>query len=135
MVRHSCAVAAVDPDLALRQAAGTQAPRFSADYDDVVPIDGLRDGFEFAGARVSFGSFQRGIHRARIQRGPAALTLMTSFKDPLLLCLRPRPRGCLGGGRRHYDEQQVEALALSIAGINAWNRINVITRQITGEWV
>jgi hypothetical protein len=31
---------------------------------------------------VSFGSFQRGIHRARIQRGPAALTLYTSVKDP-----------------------------------------------------
>jgi putative restriction endonuclease len=42
----------------------------------------LREGFEFAGARVSFGSFQRGIHRGQIQRGPAALTLTTSFKDP-----------------------------------------------------
>ena len=36
----------------------------------------------FDGKRVSFGSFQRGIHRAPIQRGPAALTLTTSFKDP-----------------------------------------------------
>src|SRR3954469_12170661 len=82
MVRHSCVVAAVDPDLALRQAAVAQARRLTADYDDLVPIDRLREGFEFAGSRVSFGSFQRGIHRARIQRGPAALTLMTSFKDP-----------------------------------------------------
>jgi hypothetical protein len=24
---------------------------------------------------------------------------------------------------------------LSIAAINAWNRINAATRQITGEWV
>jgi hypothetical protein len=24
---------------------------------------------------------------------------------------------------------------LAIAAINAWNRINAITRQITGEWV
>jgi putative restriction endonuclease len=31
---------------------------------------------------VSFGSFQKGIHRARVQRGPAALTLTTSLKDP-----------------------------------------------------
>lgn len=32
--------------------------------------------------RVSFGSFQKGIHRSRLQRGAAALTLTTSFKDP-----------------------------------------------------
>jgi putative restriction endonuclease len=62
--------------------AVAQARRLTADYDDLVPIDRLREGFEFAGSRVSFGSFQRGIHRAGIQRGPAALTLMTSFKDP-----------------------------------------------------
>jgi hypothetical protein len=24
---------------------------------------------------------------------------------------------------------------VAIAGINAWNRINAATRQITGEWV
>jgi AhpD family alkylhydroperoxidase len=36
---------------------------------------------------------------------------------------------------RHYDERQLAALVLSIASINAWNRINATTRQITGEWV
>ena len=36
---------------------------------------------------------------------------------------------------RHYDEAQLGALVLSIAAINAWNRINVATRQVTGEWV
>ena len=36
---------------------------------------------------------------------------------------------------RHYDEQQLGALVLSIAQINAWNRINASTRQITGDWV
>jgi AhpD family alkylhydroperoxidase len=36
---------------------------------------------------------------------------------------------------RHYDEAQLGALVLSIAGINAWNRLNVATRQVTGEWV
>ncbi len=75
-------MAAVDPDLELRQAAVARARQLTEDYDDLVPRDRLLAGFEFAGARVSFGSFQRGIHRARIQRGPAALTLMTSFKDP-----------------------------------------------------
>ncbi len=36
---------------------------------------------------------------------------------------------------RHYDEPQLAGLVLTIAGINAWNRINAATRQITGEWV
>jgi hypothetical protein len=51
-------------------------------HDDLVPIDRLREGFEFGGQRISFGSFQKGIHRSRIQQGPAALTLTTSVRDP-----------------------------------------------------
>ena len=30
---------------------------------------------------------------------------------------------------KHYDEDQLAALVALIAGINAWNRLNVITRQ------
>jgi AhpD family alkylhydroperoxidase len=36
---------------------------------------------------------------------------------------------------RHYDKRQLAGLVLTIAGINAWNRINASTRQITGNWV
>jgi AhpD family alkylhydroperoxidase len=36
---------------------------------------------------------------------------------------------------RHYDEPVLAALVISIAAINAWNRINATTRQITGDWV
>ena len=36
---------------------------------------------------------------------------------------------------RHFDESQLAALVVAIASINAWNRINATTRQITGEWV
>ena len=36
---------------------------------------------------------------------------------------------------RHYDDAQLSGLVIAIAGINAWNRINAATRQITGEWV
>ena len=32
-------------------------------------------------------------------------------------------------------ESQLAGLVLAIAGINAWNRINAATRQITGQWV
>ncbi len=36
---------------------------------------------------------------------------------------------------RHYDEAQLAGLVVGIAAINAWNRINAATRQITGDWV
>ena len=36
---------------------------------------------------------------------------------------------------RHYDESALAGLVVAIASINAWNRINGATRQITGEWV
>ncbi len=36
---------------------------------------------------------------------------------------------------RHYSEPQLGALVVAIAGINAYNRLNAATRQITGRWV
>ena len=36
---------------------------------------------------------------------------------------------------RHYEEPQLAALVIAIASINAWNRINAATRQVSGEWV
>jgi AhpD family alkylhydroperoxidase len=36
---------------------------------------------------------------------------------------------------RHYDEPALAALVVAIASINAWNRINAATRQVSGEWV
>jgi AhpD family alkylhydroperoxidase len=35
---------------------------------------------------------------------------------------------------KHYDEPALAALTIQIASINAWNRLNVITRQVAGEW-
>ena len=75
-------MAPVDPDLALRQEAVARARQLIQAYDDLVPLERLREGFRFEGQRISYGSFQKGIHRARVQRGPAALTLTTSYKDP-----------------------------------------------------
>jgi AhpD family alkylhydroperoxidase len=34
---------------------------------------------------------------------------------------------------RHYDEQALAGLVLSISLINVWNRLNVVTRQIAGQ--
>jgi AhpD family alkylhydroperoxidase len=36
---------------------------------------------------------------------------------------------------RHYTEPQLAALVVAIASINAFNRLNAATRQLTGEWV
>jgi AhpD family alkylhydroperoxidase len=36
---------------------------------------------------------------------------------------------------RHYEEPQLAALVILIAAINAWNRVNAITRQVSGQWV
>ena len=36
---------------------------------------------------------------------------------------------------RHYDERQLAGLVLAIGLINAWNRVNATTQQITGGWV
>jgi len=35
---------------------------------------------------------------------------------------------------RHYDQPQLAALVVAIAAINAWNRLNAATRQISGDW-
>lgn len=67
-----------DPDRELRLAAQDKARELNRRFQDVVPFPAIREGFAFGGERVSFGSFQKGIHRARQQRGPAALTLTTA---------------------------------------------------------
>jgi AhpD family alkylhydroperoxidase len=36
---------------------------------------------------------------------------------------------------RHYNETELAALVVTIATINAFNRVNAATRQITGSWV
>jgi AhpD family alkylhydroperoxidase len=35
---------------------------------------------------------------------------------------------------KHYDQDQLGALVALIASINAWNRLNVITRQPAGDY-
>jgi AhpD family alkylhydroperoxidase len=36
---------------------------------------------------------------------------------------------------RHFSEAQLGALVTTIAVANLWNRLNVATRQVTGDWV
>lgn len=57
-----------------------------------------------------------------------AVTRVADRSDPV-------PDDVWDEAARHYDEQELAALVLKIAGINAWNRINAATRQVTGGWV
>ncbi len=36
---------------------------------------------------------------------------------------------------RHYSEQALSALVMAIALANFWNRLDVTTGQVTGDWV
>jgi len=36
--------------------------------------------------------------------------------------------------KRHYNDPQLAAILLHVAMTNVWNRLNVATRQIAGEW-
>jgi putative restriction endonuclease len=55
----------------------------SAKHGEDIPYSGgLDQGFRFRGRRVSFLSRYKGIHRAAIQRGPAALSIQTSAESP-----------------------------------------------------
>ncbi len=46
----------------------------------------------------------------------------------------PVPAAVFEEAAKYYDEMAMAALVISIAAINAWNRLNVITGQEAGEW-
>jgi AhpD family alkylhydroperoxidase len=56
-----------------------------------------------------------------------AVTRLSDRTDPV-------PDEIWAEAARHYDEQALAALVLSIATTNAFNRINVSTRQVAGSW-
>lgn len=57
-----------------------------------------------------------------------ALTRIADRPDPV-------PDAVWDEAARHYDEKGLAALVLIISSINVWNRLNVATRQIAGEWM
>jgi putative restriction endonuclease len=67
----------------VRASCFAQLAVLCAEFGDDVPYrDGLERGFVFRGARVPYLSPQKGIFRAAVQRGPAALSLQTSANTP-----------------------------------------------------
>jgi AhpD family alkylhydroperoxidase len=47
----------------------------------------------------------------------------------------PVPDDVWDEAARHYDEAGLASLVITIAATNAWNRINVTTRQLAGSFV
>jgi len=71
------------PDDALRASCFASLDVLCATHGDDVPYTGGLDaGFAFRGQRVPFLSPQKGIYRAAVQEGPAALSINTSFASP-----------------------------------------------------
>jgi AhpD family alkylhydroperoxidase len=47
----------------------------------------------------------------------------------------PVPDDVFDEAAKHFDEGSLGALIVQIALINAWNRLNAVTRQIGGAWI
>jgi len=56
-----------------------------------------------------------------------AVTRLTDLSDPV-------PDEIWKEAARHYDESALASLVLWIATTNVWNRLNVATKQVAGEW-
>lgn len=46
----------------------------------------------------------------------------------------PVPDNVWKEAAQYYDEKALAGLVMSVALINTWNRLNVTTRQVAGEW-
>ena len=46
----------------------------------------------------------------------------------------PVPDEVFEEAAKHYDGPGLAALVVAIAAINTWNRLNVMTGQVAGEW-
>lgn len=56
-----------------------------------------------------------------------AITRLSDREDPV-------PDEVYDEAAKHFDEPALAALILHITLINAWNRLNVATRQVPGAW-
>ena len=57
-----------------------------------------------------------------------AMTRLSDRSDPV-------PDAVWKEATQYYDEKAMAALILSIATTNVFNRLNVTTRQVAGEWI
>jgi AhpD family alkylhydroperoxidase len=57
-----------------------------------------------------------------------AVTRLSDRADPV-------PDEIWNAASEHYDERKLAALIMAVALVNVWNRLNVSTRQVAGEWL
>lgn len=57
-----------------------------------------------------------------------AVTRMADRSDPV-------PDDVWFEAAQHYDEKALAALTLNVAMINLWNRLNVPSKQVAGQWI
>jgi alkylhydroperoxidase family enzyme len=57
-----------------------------------------------------------------------AITRLSDQPDPV-------PDEIWNEATRHYNDTELASLVLWIAMTNTWNRLNVSTRQVAGEWI
>lgn len=57
-----------------------------------------------------------------------AVTRLSDRADPV-------PDEIWDEAARHFDKKALAALLIYIASTNTWNRLNVATRQVAGEWM
>ncbi|MFN8188683.1 MAG: HNH endonuclease [Gaiellales bacterium] len=73
----------MDRDEELRTACFDALTGLRQWFLDEIPYRGALDaGFQFQGRRVPFLNYQKGIYRAAVQHGPAALSINTSYDSP-----------------------------------------------------
>jgi AhpD family alkylhydroperoxidase len=56
-----------------------------------------------------------------------AVTRIADSQDPV-------PDAVWNEAAKHYDPQALAGLVVQIGLINVWNRLNVATRQVAGQW-
>lgn len=72
-----------EPDEDVRTSCFGQLAVLCAEFGEDVPYrGGLDRGFTFRGRRVPYLNYQKGIYRAAVQRGRAALSINTSYESP-----------------------------------------------------
>ncbi len=67
------------------------------------------------------------VERAALALAEAA-TRIADRPDPV-------PDEVWNEAARHFSERELAALTFSISLTNVWNRLNITTRQVAGEWV
>jgi AhpD family alkylhydroperoxidase len=91
----------------------------------------LKRGSETDERLFAVGAWRDAPYFSEAERAALALTeavtRLSDREDPV-------PDAVWDEAARHYDEQALAALVLSIASINLANRLNAATRQVAGAW-